>query len=142
MTRKSILAWTLVWTLALAALLLVAWAVLAQAGPREPAPLAPGLSPTEQYCRGLGLFAYRRSTERERGYSLTDVLSMTRRFAVQNNLDATTRDWQEGIVLAIFHGGKATPALHRQAAEDACMEWAREIQATPRTTTPDAKLRY
>jgi hypothetical protein len=145
MTRKRILAWTLVWTLA--ALLLVAWAALGEAAPRtrEPAHKAPRLSPTEQYCRGLGLFAYRRTIERELGYSRTDVLSVTRQFATKNRMDATTAVWQELIVHVVYEGQPASPAVNRQAVEDTCLQWARGEHgedATPRTTTPDARLRY
>jgi hypothetical protein len=145
MTRKNILTWTLVWTLA--ALLLVAWVALAEAGPRtrEPAAVVPGLTPTEQYCRSLGIFAWRRANERQLGYAYTDVLSLTRRFVADNNLDDTTAHWHEAIVRAIYGGTPVPPVVTRQSTEDACMEWARELQvkqAAPRTATPDARLRY
>lgn len=145
MTRKSILAWTLAWTLT--ALLLVAWVALAEAAPRsrEPAVIVPGLTPTEQYCRGLGLFAYRRTNEYYLGYSFTDVMSMTRRFAAENHLDATTLSWHEALVRTIYASNPTSAAIVRQATEEACMQWARTLHTpppAPRTTTPDARLRY
>jgi hypothetical protein len=135
MTRKSIVAWTLVWTLA--ALLLVAWAALAEA---EPAIVVPGLSRAEQYCRTLGIFAWRRATERSAfGYTRSDVLSQTRRYYTEENLDTATRMWHEAIVESLYDGRWSTPEVERQATEEACMSWWRDVakaqQAAP-TPTP------
>jgi hypothetical protein len=140
MTRKSILAWALAWALALALSIVLAVA-LAEA---EPAYLVPGLTPAEQYCRGLGLFAYRRTTERNLGYTLTDVMSQTRLFNARNNTDQTTRTWHESIVIAIYSGTDMTPTSARQGTEEYCLMSMTQQQPAPapRQTTPDARLRY
>ena len=72
------------------------------AGPRtrppapQPAPMSV-LTSTERLCRTLGLYAYDRAVERDRGYTLSDGLLLMRHWAAKLNVQSDTRQLLEGI---------------------------------------------
>ena len=105
---------------------------------RRPLPALP-LTEGERLCRAYGGFAYNRAVERNRGYTLTDVLLMARTWDAEHRVDADIRQIHELIVRSVYTNLDLSPGALRQLAELACVQALPQPAEAP---VPDARLRY
>jgi hypothetical protein len=126
MTRKSIALWTLTWTLA--ALLLVAWVALAEAGPKATPqatpPTAAAARPVSlaRICPRLGEYAAAVAVSRDAGATLSGSLSFVRQEAATQGMDSNLQAILQEIVSQVYRYPAITPRQVQQVAERACFE--------------------
>jgi hypothetical protein len=126
MTRKSILTWTLVWTLA--ALLLVAWIALAEAGPKATpkatSPTATDAQPVSltRICLKLGEYAAAVAVSRDAGATLSGSLSLIRQEATTQGMASALQALLQEIAFQVYSYPAITPRQAQQVAERACLE--------------------
>jgi hypothetical protein len=124
MNRKSILAWTLAWTLA--ALLLIAWVALADAGgtPKRRPPTATDVRPSSlaRMCPILGEYAATVAVSRDAGATLSGSLSLIRQEKAMHGMESNLQAILQEIVHQVYRYPSITPRQAQQVAERACFE--------------------
>jgi hypothetical protein len=130
MTRKSILAWTLAWTLT--ALLLVAWVALAEAGPKATRKAIPAVQPptatdalpvsAAQLCRTLGEYAATVATSRDAGLPLSGSLALIQKEKAARGMESFLQMLLEGTARNVYRSPALIPAQVQQTIERVCVE--------------------
>jgi hypothetical protein len=122
MTRKSRALWTL------AALLLVASAALAEAGPRARTPAATPppvatyyLTPTEQFCQMQGRYTLTLARARDDGVSRFTALTIVRRVHASSAMSAADLALYEAIIALAYDFPRLTPVWLQQEVERRCL---------------------
>jgi len=124
MTRKSIALWTLAWTLA--ALLLIAWVALAEAGgaPKKRPSTATDALPVNltRMCPLLGEYAATVAASRDAGTTLSGSLHLIRQETRMQGMDSNLQAILQEIVYQVYRYPSITPRQVQQVAERACWE--------------------
>jgi hypothetical protein len=127
MTRKSIALWTLAWTLA--ALLLVAWVALAEAGPTQARPPVTPPPATDaqtvslaRVCPKIGEYAASVARARDAGGTLSGSISLIRQVTDTHAMDSNLQAILHNIIYEVYRYPTITPGQVQQVTERACFE--------------------
>ncbi len=95
-------------------------------GPSTPAPMPAWfvhLTDVEQRCVAGSIFLENRAHERDEGFTLGEILAMSRAYDATHHVSAVIRVWHDDAIISVFSGAlrRISPLLIRRETESACL---------------------
>jgi hypothetical protein len=98
----------------------------------QPAPMPPEvlyMTREEATCVMLGVFVENRGGERDQGYTLPQVLAMSRKYDATYQTSQPVRQVHDTIIYAVFNNPTLAPSTMRRNFEAACLQPATNTTA-------------